>query len=128
MTRRRFFIQLLLLTAALVVAVLLLQLLPVFQPSFWFSMFTIGLFAFVSICLFFLGAKTAVSKDKNAFTRTVMVCTFGKLFLAFGVVIVYHKSFQPEGKLFLFPFFTIYFAYTVFETLFLSKLGKIKAH
>lgn len=128
MTRRRFFFQLILLTIILVVAVLAAQLIPAFRESFLFSMVTIGIFFLISTGMFLFGAKTAVSSDKNAFTRVVMLCTFAKIFLALIMVVVYHRMAEPESNLFVIPFFVVYFAYTIFETMFLTKLGKIKAH
>lgn len=128
MTRRKFFFQLVGISLALTVLVGLAQLVSVFQPHFNFSMISLGIFAGVAILLFHLGAKTAVSKDKNAFTRVVMLSTFAKMFLALIMVVIYHKVAEPKGAYFVIPFFTIYFTFTIFETQFLSKLGKIKAH
>ena len=128
MTRRRFYFRLVGLTAVLVLFVLLSQLVSVFQPHFVFSLASVAIFAAVAVLLFNLGVKTAVSKDKNAFTRVVMASTFIKMFLALIIVIVYHRLANPEGAYFVIPFFVVYFAYTIFETQFLSKLGKIKAH
>ena len=77
--------------------------------------------------MFFTAAKAAISKDKNAFTRLIMVFSMGKLFLTVIIVVIYDQIVQPESISFIIPFFGIYIAYTVFETIFMSKLGKVKA-
>lgn len=128
MTRRKFYYQLIGLSLLLAALVCLGQWVPVFAPHFYFSLMSVIVFSLVAMLLFHLGAKSAVSKDKNAFTRIVMASTFIKMFLALVVVMIYHRMAEPEGAYFVLPFFVVYFAFTIFETMFLSKLGKIKAH
>lgn len=77
--------------------------------------------------MFLLAIKAAVSKDKNAFTSLIIGFTFAKLLLTVALVLVYKKIANPEGALFLVPFFLIYIVFTIFETVFMTKLGKIKA-
>jgi len=128
MTRRKFYFQLAGIVAALLTLIAAANIFPVFQPHLVFSLISMGIFTLVAIFLFNIGAKTALSKDKNAFTRVIMSSTFIKMFLALIIVVVYHYYEKPEGAFFVIPFFVIYFTFTIFETRFLSKLGKIKAH
>ena len=88
-----------------------------------------GLLFFASLTagIYFPSAKASLSKDKNAFTRLVMLFTFVKMFLTAGLIIGYHQVFQPTDNFFLIPFFLIYIVFTSFETVFMSKLGKVKA-
>jgi hypothetical protein len=127
MKRRRFFFPLGIVTVIMTGLVLALQFFPVFQNSLYFSIFNIAFFVMLSIGSFFLGVKTALSKDKNAFTRFIMVFTFVKLLLCVVLVVSYHRIFQPQQNFFLIPFFLTYLTYTILETVYLSKLGKIKA-
>ncbi len=127
MNRRKFSYQLVVLTVSLTVVVLLLQYFSVFRASIGFSLLSIGFFFFLSLLMFYAAAKAAISKDKNAFTRLIMVFSMGKLFLTIIIVILYHRIAQPESISFIIPFFGIYIAYTVFETIFMTKLGKVKA-
>lgn len=90
-----------------------------------FLLLTVALFFFLSTGIFYMGAKAAMSKDSNAFTRLIMVFTFGKLFLSALLVIGWVKLKAPENMLFVVPFFAIYIIYTVFETNTLTHLGKI---
>lgn len=127
MNRRKFSFQLLALTILLTTGMMALQMLPSFSDFVGFYLFTIGFFFSLSLLMFFSSAKAAVSKDKNAFTRLIMVFTMVKLFLTIAIIITYKIWIKPEGVLFVLPFFIIYIAYTVFETLFMTKLGKVKA-
>jgi hypothetical protein len=127
MTGRRFFTQLLLLTALTGGILFFLQIFPVFHPGKWLGIAGLAFFALLSLSMYHFAAKAAVSKDKNAFTRLIMVFTFVKLLLSVSIVVVYSKTIQPEGKFFILPFFLVYLIYTIFETGFMTKLGKIKA-
>ena len=127
MNRRKFSFQLLLLTVVLTGAVMALQLIPSLSSFIGFYLISIGFFFLLSLVMFFTSARAALSKDKNAFTRLIMVFTMAKLFLTVIIVIVYQQVVKPEGVLFILPFFIIYIAYTVFETIFMTKLGKVEA-
>ncbi len=127
MNRRKFSFQLVLLTIILTGAVLMLQYFPVFRPSTGFSLVSIGFFFLLSLVMFLVAAQAAVSKDNNAFTRLIILFTMGKLFLTIILVVVYKEVLNPESNYFIIPFFGIYITYTVFETIFMTKLGKVKA-
>lgn len=90
-----------------------------------FMLITILLFFVLSTTMFYLGVKAAMSKDANAFTRLVMMLTFGKLILSVALVVVWLKLRSPESMLFVLPFFAVYIIYTIFETNTLTHLGKI---
>lgn len=127
MNHRKFLTRLGLLTAILLVlSYLFSRQFPAFFP--WDLLLgSIGLFFLLSLSVFYAGAKSALSKEPNAFTRLIMLFTFGKLFLAGGLVIVWYKFARPDSVYFVIPYFVIYIAYTVFETDVLTRLSKIKA-
>ncbi|MEO1258119.1 MAG: hypothetical protein AAFZ15_04955 [Bacteroidota bacterium] len=127
MNRRKFSFQLLLLTVVLTGVVMSFQLIPALSPFIGFYLISIGFFCLLSLVMFFTSAKAAISKDKNAFTRLIMVFTMAKLFLTVIIVVVYQQIEKPDNVLFILPFFAIYIAYTIFETIFMTKLGKVEA-
>ncbi len=127
MNQRRFFSELGVLTLSVVVVVFLLHKVFGEEASLTFSLACTGFFTLLSAGVYFMAAKAAISKDKNAFTRLIMVFTFVKLFFTLILVIVYHRLAHPDSLFFLIPFFLVYIAYTVFETVYLTKLGKIEA-
>ncbi|MEZ4961673.1 MAG: hypothetical protein R2830_17725 [Saprospiraceae bacterium] len=127
MNRRRFFLQLIMLTGSALVVLILFQFSPVFKADRLLSFFSLAFFAGITVVMYLMAVKAAVSKDKNAFTRLIMVFTFVKLFLSITIIIAYTKVVQPTGKYFILPFFLVYLVFTIFETMFMTKLGKIKA-
>jgi len=81
----------------------------------------------LSAGVYFMAAKAAISKDKNTFTRLILALTFAKLVLTLILVIAYQRLAHPGSLFFIIPFFLVYIAYTIFETMYLTKLGKIEA-
>ena len=73
------------------------------------------------------GYRAAMSDNKNDFTNAVLGFTVGKMFLAILVILGYSLLAQPPDKLFIIPFFAIYLIYTIFETYFMMKLGRMNA-
>ncbi len=127
MNRRRFFLQLGLVTAIVLVVLIFLH---IFQPFAAFkviSTITLAFFLLMSIAMYFIAAKAAISKDKNAFTSLIMLFTFGKMLLTVVLILAFQKLLKPESNYYLIPFFFIYIVFTVFETIFMTRLGKIKA-
>lgn len=127
MSQRKFLARICALTAAmLVLSYVGSQFLPQVMP--WnFMLMSIGLFFLLSIAAFYLGAKAALSKDPNAFTRLIMVFTLTKLLISATFVIVWFRIESPESVMFVVPFFIVYIVYTVHETNLLTRLGKINA-
>ena len=127
MNRRRFFFQLSLITAGVLLILLFLHIFQPFAPFKIISLVTLSFFVLLSVAMYLLAAKAALSKDKNAFTRLIMVFTFGKMLLTVALIIAFQKLLKPDSTYYLIPFFFIYIVFTVFETIFMSRLGKIKA-
>lgn len=127
MNHKRYIGKLSALTALLLlVSYLINSKYPEFVP--WdFMLLTILLFFILSVTVFYFGAKAAMSKDANAFTRLIMLLTFGKLFLSVALVVAWLKLKAPDSMLFVVPFFAVYIIYTIFETNTLTHLSKINA-
>lgn len=87
---------------------------------------SLALFIPLSIGMFFLGQRAANSENKLLFHNLIIVSIFAKMFLSVFVLLIYKKVFHPETKNFTLPFFLVYFSFTVFETYFMVKLGKVK--
>ena len=126
MNHRRFFTQLLLITTLTGIALFLLHLFPPFLPYKLVSFLGLLFFAALTTGIYFPAAKAANSSDRNAFTRLVMIFSFVKMIMTVVVVFFYHRYLKPADSFFLVPFFLTYIVFTAFETMFMSKLGKIK--
>lgn len=127
MSNRRFFSQLILVSLLTGLVLFFMHIFQPFAPYRVLSFSGLLFFAALTTGIYFPSAKAALSKDKNAFTRLVMIFTFVKMFLTAALIIGYHRIFKPTDNLFLIPVFLTYIVFTSFETIFMSKLGKVKA-
>lgn len=124
MTNQAFFLQLgavILITALSLWGLFQVPTLMPYQILGWVSL---GGFVFLSVIMFFIGRTSAESDNKNTFTSTVLGFTVGKMMLAIMIIFAYLKLAEPADKLFIIPFFAVYFIFTAFETYFMMKLGR----
>ncbi len=126
MSNQRFLFQLILITLLTGFVLFFLHIFQPFAPYRLVSFAGLVFFAALSAGIYFPSSSAAKSSDKNAFTRLVMIFTFVKMFLTVALVLAYHRIFKPTDNLFLIPFFLNYIVFTSFETIFMSKLGKLK--
>ena len=126
MDTKDFFMQLLLLSLGIGVGFIFLNRIPQLQAHAGLSWLSLSLFVGLSLLMFYVGKRTALSENKNDFTNVVLGFTVGKMFLSILVIYLYFRLAQPEGKWFILPFFIVYFLFTAFETYFMMKLGKTK--
>ncbi len=127
MSKRRFFSQLLFLILLTGLALVFIHILQPFAPYKMLSLVSLAFFAVLTAGIYFTAVQATLSKDRNAFTRLIMLFTFVKMVLTGGLIIGYHHFFKPTDNYFLIPFFLTYIVFTTFETIFMSKLGKVKA-
>ncbi len=124
MDKRNFFTQLTILSILLSISVYVLNIVPTFAAHSLFSWSVLAFFILLSIVMFFVGQKSAAKDNKNRFTNTVLMFTFVKLVAGVLAILIYYLNIKPESKLFIVPFFVIYFAFTIFESYFMMKLAK----
>jgi len=102
-----------------------LHLFPVLKDYQRLSWSSCVFFVILSVFTYAIGAKAAVSPNKNAFTAVIMGFLFFKMMLSIAFLVIYHQQYPPDSKWFLAPFFIVYLCYTIFETHFMIKLGKL---
>ena len=125
MTPRQFFLQLLLLSAATALSLHFVNQLPAFQAYAGLSWLSVLFFILLSIAMYYAGRRSALSENKHHFTNTIMGFTMGKMMLSILLILVYLKLAEPVTKLFILPFFGVYLIYTIFETYFMTRLGRM---
>lgn len=91
-----------------------------------FSMYGVLIFVCFSIVIYFFGLRAARSTNRQAFTSVSFGFILYKMILSVAFVFLYVRFKQPTDSLFLIPFFIIYFYFTIFETYFMMKLGKMR--
>lgn len=127
MSPSTFFTQLALLSSGTAALLFLLNRLPQFQPYNTLAWGSLVAFIALSAAMYAAGQRAAQSSNKNDFTTVLMGFTAGKMFLAIIAIYGYNQLAQPATKLFIVPFFSVYFIYTAFETYFMMRLGRIKS-
>lgn len=124
MTPKQFGTQILIVSLVSVGILMGLFQVPKLAPYHWLGWVSLGFFILLSLLMYLFGRQSALSKNKNDFTNTVLGFTAGKMFLAVMVIFAYLKLAEPQDKLFIIPFFAVYFIFTAFETYVMMKLGR----
>lgn len=126
MNQRLFFTSLVLVTAGTAALLFALHLHPNLYTHQLFSWASLALFVLMSLGMYYAGYKAAMSENKNDFTSAILGFTMGKLLLSGIAILIYHRLMKPEGIAFILPFMSIYLIYTIFETYFMTQLGRLK--
>ena len=82
------------------------------------ALFCIGLFAAARI--------VARSTQARLYIQLVMIAVFLKLALCLALVVIYKRVFNPADNSFIWSFLFIYITSTIFEVIFLEKVGRQK--
>jgi len=98
--------------------------LPEFKGEVGLGWWSLVFFILFSTIIFWRGRIAAMDDKPQVFTSFSLLVTMFKMLLAVLVVFMYKKTLQPTSAHFLGPFFFIYFLFTAFETIFLTKIGK----
>ncbi len=124
MTNRQFISQLAIVSLVSLLALIGLFQIPKLSAYHWFGWLSWGAFVGLSALMFLFGKQSAQSANKHSFTNTVLGFTVGKMFLAVLLIMAYFQLAEPQDKLFIIPFFVVYFVFTAFETYVMMKLGR----
>lgn len=121
------FIKTLVLTILVCIALyaLVVFLFPAFRYTDLF-LITIGMFAVISVIIYFLAEKATKSTNKYSFLNIVVMNLFLKIMTSFIVVLAYVKMTDPTDKWYLIPVLMNYLIFTIFETYFLSKAARVQ--
>lgn len=125
MSQGRFFLLLTILSVGTATGIFFFHQLPRFQSYDDLSWMAFGFFILLSVAMYYGGRSAAKSINKHNFTNAVIGFTIGKMMFSILIILAYLKLAEPEDRLFILPFFAIYFIYTIFETYFMTRLGKM---
>ncbi|MEM1320953.1 MAG: hypothetical protein AAGG75_11895 [Bacteroidota bacterium] len=126
MNRSRFLTQLVVGALGIAIVLFLVHLSPLFGQHQLLSWVSLAFFVSLSLIMYEVGYRAALSKNKNDFTNVVLLFMIGKMLFSVILIIGYFQLVQPDSRWFLLPFFGIYLYYTAFEAYFMMKLGKMK--
>ena len=91
-----------------------------------FIVVTIGAMVFFSILLHRAAKVYARSALARLYIQLIMMAVFLKMLLCLALIIGYKKGFEPTDNLFIWPFLLIYLSSTIYEVIFLERVGREK--
>ena len=109
-----------------VVNLVLLLLIPSLEAHTTFILVSILIMAAFCLVLYIAALRMARSPLTRMYIQLIMVAVFIKLFLCLALIVVYKKGFQPADHSFIWSFLVIYISSTIFEVIFLEKVGRLK--
>jgi hypothetical protein len=89
------------------------------------------LMAVIALLLFslfmYLAARVAAdSKLTRLYIQLIMIAVFLKMLVCLALIVGYKKGFAPADNAYIWPFLIIYATSTVYEVIFLEKVGRQK--
>ena len=100
-----------------------------FQPisnHLGFILSTILAMVAFSLMMYVAAQVAADSKLTRLYIQLVMIAVFMKMLVCLALVIGYKKGFDPADNTFVWPFLIIYVTSTIYEVIFLEKVGRQK--
>jgi len=91
-----------------------------------FILITIVVMALFCITIYAAARVVVKSTLTRLFIQLVMIAVFVKLALCLALVVVYKKAFNPSDISFIWSFLFIYITSTIYEVIFLDKIGRQK--
>jgi hypothetical membrane protein len=88
----------------------------------------VSMLVMMGFCLLLFGASHIMARSRmtKLFIQLVMIAVFLKLLLCLALIVIYKEAFQPENLTFIWSFLIIYITTTVYEVVFLEKVGRQK--
>lgn len=91
-----------------------------------FVLSTIFAMVVFSLMMYVAARVAADSKLTRLYIQLVMIAVFMKMLVCLALVIGYKKGFEPADNTFVWPFLIIYVTSTIYEVIFLEKVGRQK--
>jgi hypothetical protein len=127
MSPKRFFAGLgVTIAIQILVSYMLLQWIPKLQSHRLFIFISILVMALFCITLFFAAQRLAKSPLTRLYIQLIMIAVFIKLFVCLVLIVLYDRGFAPADNTFIWPFLFIYITSTIYEVIFLEKVGRTK--
>ena len=99
--------------------------LPLRTHSMFIGITILAMLVF-SILLYGAAKVYARSTLVRLYIQLIMIAVFLKMLLCLALIIGYKKGFEPPDHLFIWPFLFIYLTSTIYEVVFLEKVGREK--
>ncbi len=126
MSIKQFFFQLGVVTLLTILGIAVLSYLPSLQSFLPLAAISVGFFTVLSIVMYYAAIWMVRSRNKNDFTNIVLFFIITKMLFSVVLVLLYFQLAQPTERYFVVSFLVVYLIYTIFETHFMMKIGKMK--
>lgn len=93
-----------------------------------FGFIIVAMFSMILFCLMMYGAARISARSKLArlYIQLIMIAVFLKMLVCLALIIGYKRGFDPADNHFVWPFLIIYITSTIYEVIFLDKVGREK--
>ena len=91
-----------------------------------FIIATIGAMIIFCTSLYAVAKMYARNSIARLYIQLIMLAVFLKMLLCLALIIGYQKGFNPVDHSFIWPFLVIYLTSTIYEVIFLEKVGREK--
>ena len=127
MSPKNFFIGLGITTILqLVVSLMLVWMIVPLKAHLGFIIVTILVLLIFCTMMYVAARIMANSKLTRLYIQLIMLAVFLKMLLCLALVVGYTKEFDPKDNSFIWPFLVIYLSSTIYEVIFLEKVGRQK--
>lgn len=105
---------------------ILLLIVPVLRSHLGFIL--VCMVTMIGFCIMMYAAArmAADSKLTRLYIQLIMIAVFLKMLVCLALVVGYKKGFAPANDSFIWPFLIIYVSSTIYEVIFLEKVGRQK--
>ena len=109
-----------------VICLLLIWIVAPLQSHLGFVIATMIALLVFCIMMYVAARVLANSKLTRLYIQLIMIAVFLKMLVCLALVVVYKKEFNPTDNSFIWPFLVIYLSSTIYEVIFLEKVGRQK--
>lgn len=105
---------------------MLLFIVPVLRTHSGFILLCMATMIGFCIMMYAAARIAADSKLTRLYIQLIMIAVFLKMLVCLALVVGYKEGYDPADHSFIWPFLLIYVSSTVYEVIFLEKVGRQK--
>lgn len=105
---------------------ILLLIVPLLRTHTGFILVCMTALAVFCVMMYAAARIAADSKLTRLYIQLIMIAVFLKMLVCLALVVGYKKGFDPADHSFIWPFLIIYVSSTIYEVIFLEKVGRQK--
>ncbi len=126
MKEKLFYITLAIITLFTAVGLFVLLQFELFKPFKGLFYGALVFFIVLTVALYYISKRAAVHQNGMLFIYVMLFAIVIKFGFCLITLFLYNRLYTPATNLYVLPFLGIYVIYTIFETYFMMKLGKIR--